>query len=144
MKHELVETKSQIFTIQESQFKSKGRVKIKDFVIFETLRKNKESGGTMTGIHDSLEPVLIEEYCEKFELLVVEIKVSGKEIRVINGYGPQENWTLEDKMPFFVALEEEISKARLEGKSIILELDANSKLGTKYIKMTHTICLQMV
>ena len=41
---------------------------------------------------------------------------------------------MDEKMPFFVALEEEVSKARLEGKSIILELDANSKLGTKYIK----------
>ena len=41
---------------------------------------------------------------------------------------------MDEKMPFFVALEEEVSKARLEGKSIILELDANSKLGPKYIK----------
>ena len=134
MKHELVETNSQIFTIQESHIKTKGRVKIKDFVIFEAIRKNKESGGSMTGIHESLEPVLIEEYSEKFELIVVEIKVSGREIRIINGYGPQENWTMDEKMPFFVALEEEVSKARLEGKSIILELDANSKLGPKYIK----------
>ena len=39
-----------------------------------------------------------------------------------------------EKNAFFVALEEEVSKARLEGKSIILELDANSKLGNKYIK----------
>ena len=134
LKHELVETNSHIFTIQESQYKSKGRVKIKDFIIFEAIRKNKESGGSITGVHESLNPVLIEEYSEKFELLVVEIKVAGKEIRIINGYGPQENWTLEEKMPFFVALEEEVSKAMLEGKSIILELDANSKLGTKYIK----------
>ena len=94
----------------------------------------------MTGIHESLEPVLIEEYSDKFELIVVEIKIQGKEVRIINGYGPQENWTNEEKMPFFVALEEEVSKARLEGKSIILELDANSKLGTKYIRNDpHTI-----
>ena len=66
LKHELVETNSQIFTIQESQYKSKGRVKIKDFIIFEAIRKNKESGGSITGVHESLNPVLIEEYCEKF------------------------------------------------------------------------------
>ena len=31
-------------------------------------------------------------------------------------------------------LEEEISKSKLNGKSLILELDSNSKLGPKYIK----------
>ena len=32
-------------------------------------------------------------------------------------------------MPFFLALEEEILKAEMAGKSIIVQLDANSKLG---------------
>ena len=140
LKFEINETQSQIFTLQETQFRTKGRLKIKDFITFEAIRKNKEKGGSMTGIHKSLEPVLIEEYSDKFELIVVEIKIQGKDVRIINGYGPQENWTNEEKMPFFVALEEEVSKARLEGKSIILELDANSKLGTKYIRNDpHTI-----
>ena len=52
----------------------------------------------------------------------------------MTGYGPQENWSEEEKMPFFIALEEEISKAQMANKSIILELDANSKLGSKYVK----------
>ena len=134
LKFELNETQSQIFTIQQKLFRTKGRLKIKDFIIFESIRKNKERGGSMTGIHESLEPVLIEEHSDIFELIKVEIKVAGKEIRVINGYGPQENWSNEEKMQFFVALEEEVSKARLAGKAIILELDANSKLGSKYIK----------
>ena len=45
LKHEISETNSKIFTIQETQFRSKGRVKIKDFVMFESIRKNKERGG---------------------------------------------------------------------------------------------------
>ena len=64
------------------------------------MRKNKESGGSMTGVHESLQPVFIEEYSEKFELIVVEIKEAEKETRVVNGYRPQENWTIEEKMPF--------------------------------------------
>ena len=88
----------------------------------------------MLGIHESLEPVLIEEYSENFEIIVAEVKVAGKDIRIINAYGPEENWTSEEKMPFFLALEEEISKAKLHGKLVILELDANSKLGPQYIK----------
>ena len=134
LKHELNMTNSQIFTIQESHFRTKGRLKIKDFIIFESIRKNKEKGGSILGIHSSLEPVLIEEYSDSFELIVAEIKVLGKEVRIMSGYGPQECWTSEEKMPFFVALEEEISKAKLHGKSLILELDANSKLGPTYIK----------
>ena len=72
----------------------------------------------MIGAHKSLEPVLIEEYSEDFELLVIEIKMGNKYVRVISGYGPQENWKLEDKLPFFRALEEEIKKAKLHEKAV--------------------------
>ena len=60
--------------------------------------------------------------------------MGGKEIRLISGYGPQETWNDEEKMPFFVALEEEIIKAQYNEKSIITAMDANSKLGMKYIE----------
>ena len=36
-------------------------------------------------------------------------------------------------MPFFVSLEEEIVKALAEDKSLIIEMDANSKLGKDFI-----------
>ena len=36
-------------------------------------------------------------------------------------------------MAFFLALEEEIVKAELAGKSILIEMDANSKLGPHMI-----------
>ena len=51
----------------------------------------------------------------------------------MTGYGPQENWEASQKMPFFVALEKEVSKANINGKSVIIELDANSKLGNTYV-----------
>ena len=35
--------------------------------------------------------------------------------------------------PFFMALETEVVKAELGGKSLIIEMDANAKLGVKYI-----------
>ena len=34
---------------------------------------------------------------------------------------------------FFLALETEVERAELAGKSVIIEIDANSKLGEKYI-----------
>ena len=132
--HQINETKATVFTIQETNHKNKGKYKNDEYQIFEAIRKNKEKGGTMLGIHKSLEPVLIEEYTESFELVVAEIKVANKEIRLITGYGPQETWTDDEKMPFFVALEEEVSKANMSNKSIIIQIDANSKLGPTYIE----------
>ena len=100
-----------IITLQETQFKRKGKlnIKINDFEFFEAIRK-KEKGGTLIGAHKSLDPILIKEYSENFELLVVEVNMGCECIRVFSGYGPQENWRLEDKMPFFLALEEEVKK----------------------------------
>ena len=134
MRHQIKECNAAIFTVQETQYKKKGKFPYEDFIVVEAIRTNKEKGGTMVGIHKYFEPVLIEEYEETFELLVIEIRVENKEIRVMSGYGPQEIWTDEEKMPFFVTLEEEIIKAQSSGKSILLELDANSKLGNTYIE----------
>ena len=75
------------------------------------LSDKKVRGGTMIGVPHALNPVLIQEYSGEFELLVVELKIKDKEIRIISGYGPQENWNEVDRMPFFIALEEEINKA---------------------------------
>ena len=121
-----------IFTIQETHFSKKGNFKHQNFEIFEAIR-SKEKGGTMVGAHKALQPILIEEYSEDFELLVVEVKIRNKEIRIITGYGPQESWNEVDRIPFFVSLEKEISKAELLGKSMIIEMDSNSKLGREYI-----------
>ena len=71
----------------------------------------------MVACHKDLKPKLVEEYEEDFELLVVEIEVKKKQIRVFSGYGPQENWKEEKRMNFFTALETEIEKAMLAGKS---------------------------
>ena len=97
-----------IFTLQETLYKRKGRLndEFSEFEIFEAIRK-KQKGGTLIGAHKSLDPIFIEEYSEDFELLVIEVKIGGMDIRIISGYGPQENWNKEERTPFFKALEEE-------------------------------------
>jgi hypothetical protein len=132
-KSELKRTNAGLFTVQETHYAAKGKVQIENFEIFESIRK-KVKGGTMIGAHKALEPFLINEYSDEFELLVVEIKIANREIRVMTGYGPQENWPESERIPFFLALEEEIVKAELAGKSILIELDANSKLGPQLIQ----------
>ena len=64
----------------------------------------------------ALSPILIQEYSKDFELLVMEIKVGYKGIRIISGYGPQKTWP--DRMPFFLAMKQEVIKADMgEGPS---------------------------
>ena len=51
LKNEILEAEAMIFCIQETKFRTKGRIKIDNFVTFEAIRKNKEKGGTVMGIH---------------------------------------------------------------------------------------------
>ena len=132
LKNEIRSTKAGIFTIQETHLSKKGKLKVENFEIFEAIRK-KQKGGTVIGVHKAFKPMLIEEYSDSFELLVVEIQIRNKEIRIISGYGPQETWKEEERLPFFQALEQEIIKAELLGKSIFIEMDSNSKLGSSMI-----------
>ena len=132
LKSEIKNLNASVFTLQESHFRKKGKLKIDNYEIFEAIRK-KQKGGTILGAHKSLKPILISEYSEDFELLVVEIRIRNKEIRIMTGYGPQESWLEEERTPFFIALEQEIIKAELHGKSMIIEMDSNSKLGPQII-----------
>ena len=132
LRNEINSLNAAVFTIQETHFNKKGKFVMKNYEIFEAIR-NKEKGGTLIGVHASLNPILITEYSEQFELLVVEMKIRNQEIWIMSGYGPQESWKEDERLPFFIALESEIAKAELSGKSVIIELDSNSKLGPDYV-----------
>ena len=64
---------------------------------------------------------------------MVEVKTGNTNARIFTGYGPQESWEDRDRLPFFEALEKEIAYAEFEGRSIIISMDANCKLGKTYI-----------
>ena len=82
----------------------------------------------MLGIHVDLKPVLVQEYSESCELIVAEVEIGNTRVRVMTGYGPQESWDENERTPFFEALESEIARAELESRSVIISMDANSKL----------------
>ena len=75
--HELKVNNASVFTLQETHFSKKGQIKVENYEIFEAIR-SKAKGGTAMGVHKGLKPVLIKEYSEDFELLVVEIKAATK------------------------------------------------------------------
>ena len=86
----------------------------------------------MTAVDKSLDPVLIYEGDDEIELLVVQAKVNNANIRFINGYGPQEDDNRASS--FFQKLEEEIEMAQDNDCLVMIEMDANSKLGWEIIK----------
>ena len=122
-----------VFSGQESHYSKKGKLQVDDFYIFEAIRKCKEKGGSIMGFHKALKPILLKEYSDEFELLVVEVNLNGRIVRFITGYGPQESWKEIDRVPFFNALEREISSAEIDDRSVFIQMDANSKLGPKVI-----------
>ena len=132
LKSEVKNTAATVVTVQETHCRRKGRLQMDGMVVFEAIR-TKKGGGTMCAVKEELNPKLIEEYNDPFELLVVEVEVEQTDIRIITGYGPQENLEEEKRLPFFMALELEVAKAANAGKSVVIELDANNKLGAKYI-----------
>ena len=50
----------------------------------------------------------------------------------MTGYGPQECWD-SNIFSFFFAIDKEISAFKLLGNSVIISMDANSKLGPEII-----------
>ena len=134
LKCQLKATNAAIFTLQETHSSKEGRFAIFGYEIFESIRKNKKDGGTAVGVHKSLNPWLVKKYNDEFELLVIQAEIHGKKVRILSGYGPQETWPESERLPFFAALEEEILNSRLNGIPVILQMDANSKLGPDFKK----------
>ena len=62
------------------------------------------------------------------DILIVQCKISNYNINLINGYGPQESETMEEKLKFFSCFETAIKNSKLNGSLICSELDANSKI----------------
>lgn len=102
--------------------------------MFERTRKNKSGGGLMTAVDETLKPVLVTEGEDNVEILTVEALVGSRKVRIINGYGPQEDDELNNIFRFWQEIEEEIIKAKDSKCFVLLQMDANAKIGKDYIK----------
>ena len=104
--------------------------------IFEVIRENRNGGGLLTAVSDALSPMLVSPKERESEMMTVQIKVNGINIRIINAYGPQEgNAQYNDEiLKFWEDLEDEIITAYVNDCAIVVQLDANAKIGTKYIQ----------
>ena len=77
----LTTLKPSVFFIEESKYKTIGKLRFENFVIFELLRKNREGGGLALGCAKELQPVWLREGDDYVEALSVEICVKSMKIR---------------------------------------------------------------
>ena len=114
-------------TIQESKLRSK-KFEIPGYQVFLQNRDG-FGGGLVTAIDENLASVLIS--TSGSEILVVQVRLGHRDIRIINGYGPQENENVQTIFEFWQNLEKEILAAKEQNCSIIIQLDANAKIGSE-------------
>ena len=124
-----------IMFFQETKLYRKGQIQIKNFLIFETNRVQNGGGGLITAVHGKFNPTLIQTEKDNPDVLIVQCKISYHSVCLINGYRPQENDTMSEKMNFFTCFETAIVTGKLNGNLICAELDANSKIGMENILM---------
>ena len=105
--------------------------KTSDFPIsnYEVFYKNRNSsgGGLLTAIDPHLQP--LEVSSQDAEVLTVQIDVGQYCVRLINAYCPQNDDSEQKKLDFWTSLGEEIVTAQREDCLILIQMDANSKVG---------------
>ena len=122
-----------VLTIQETKLRQNGIIKLEGYQIFEMHRLGL-GGGLLTAVRHEIEPVLISQCEDEAEILVVQVKVGTRNIRILNAYGPQQlDVSPQIKLNFWQNLEKEIISAYEANCEIIIELDANAKVGPNII-----------
>ena len=133
----LLSLKPQIFMLQETKLRANEVIKCetsKDFQIFHLNRQNKQGGGLAVGIEKRIESTLIREGDDNTEVLSIQIIVEKTPVRIIVGYGPQENDDVDRKKLFWNFVENEVKEAEAAGDGIIFQMDGNLHAGCNLIK----------
>jgi hypothetical protein len=134
LKFNIDQLKPHVVVVQETKLKKKSPVDlIKGYRTFTTVRGD-NGGGLMIACLASLDPVMVYEGDSECEVLVVQIALESKLIRIIAGYGPQECAPLVVRETYRNTIEEQVVRAQMAGCSVIAAEDANAKLGSKWLK----------
>ena len=118
-----------VITLQECKFGDQ-TLSIPGYTVFSKQRTNGRGGGLLTAITECLPSIEVSESVE--DILVVEMKVGDRKIRVLNAYGPQEAQNSDERETnrnFWIEIEKQMIIAKDENCSVILQCDANAKLG---------------
>ena len=77
--------------------------------------------------------MLISTASDDREILVTQVLIGKQKLRIINAYGPQENELKEKIFAFWEQFESEIINAKENECFVLIEMDANAKLGAGWI-----------
>ena len=123
--------------LEETQLKPTEKIKCEaanGFQIFYLNRQDSQGGGLAMGIQRDIECTLVREGDDDTEALSVQTLLGGIPVRIILGYGPQENANVEKKNKFWSFVENEIHEAELENHGIIFQMDGNLHAGPNLVK----------
>ena len=133
----LTKLKPQVWMLEETKLKPNGRIKceaLNDFQVFYLNRQKSQGGGLALGVHKEIESTLIRDGDDDTEVLSVQTVLADIPVRIIVGYGPQENATIEKKNKFWSFVENEIKEAEIKDHGIIFQMDGNLHAGPSLIK----------
>ena len=68
------------------------------------------------------------------EILTIQVNIGDEKVRIINGYGPQEDDNQQSILGFWQELEAEVINAKENECMVVIELDANAKVGKNTIR----------
>ena len=119
-------------TLQETKLVKKNVFHLNGYQVFQKNR-NGSGGGLLTAVDPSLNPMLISTNNEEAEILTVQKEVNKMNIRLINGYGPQDDDSLQNRLNFWLGLDQEILSAKSESCLVMVQMDANGKVGRNII-----------
>ena len=129
--------KPQIWSVQETKLKPNENLKgeeIDKFQMYYLNRQDSQGGGLALGVDKEIESTLVREGNDTTEAIVVQVFIEKLCIKIIVGYGPQENATKEKKEKFWEFIEEEANKAEIEDQGLIIQMDGNLHAGPELVK----------
>ena len=128
------ELKPSVFFVEETNFKDEGKLKLENYIIFESVRKSRDGGGGLAlGCVKELKPSWVREGDENVEALSVEIFVKSMKVRCCAAYGCQESDLLEKKLAFGDYLDGEVLQASASDAGLVLHFDGNLWAGKDII-----------
>jgi hypothetical protein len=127
----------QIWMVEETKLKPHENIKsdaLSDFQVFYLSRQNSQWGGLALGVLKMFQSTFIKEGDDETEVMSVLVVVGDIPIRIIVGYGVQENATKERKEKFWDFIEKEVIQAELENQGLIIQMDGNLHDGPDLVK----------
>ena len=133
----LTNLKPHIWMVQETKLKPHERINceaLNDYQVFYLYRHDSQGGGIALGITKKLESTFVTEGNDDTEVMVALVTVGKIPIRVIVGYGVQENAHKEKKEAFWDFIENEVVEAEAKNQGVIIQMDGNLHAGNNLVK----------